>query len=408
MTISEEQAAESRRRRALIASMLGFALDAMDVLLYVFALQTLRAEFGLSNAQAGLVSSVTLITSAIGGIGTGILSDRFGRKRLLIVTILLYSIASAGTAMSHSFWELLFWRGLVGIGLGGEWSAGATLVAESFPAARRQRAISIMQSGWSIGYMLAAVVSGFILPRFGWRVLFLVGLAPALLTVFVRNGVEEPVVWQRRARSRSDFWSIFRPPLASITFRATALASAALLGYWGLFTWVPGFLSAPRSAGGAGVNIFSSSLWIFLMQAGGFAGYISFGFLCERFGRKSVFTTYVIAAAALTLLYGNLPGWGLTDWLLPLGPFVGFFGTGFFSLFGALLAELYPTEVRGAGQGFCYNFGRMLCAAAPWGTGALADSWGIGAALGLNSAFFLLAAVLIRVLPERKDAALSA
>jgi len=389
--------------------MLGFALDAMDVLLYVFALQTLRAEFGMTNAQAGLVSSVTLITSALGGIGTGILSDRFGRKRLLIATILLYSLASAGTALSHSFWELVFWRGMVGIGLGGEWSAGATLVAESFPAARRQRAISIMQSGWSIGYMMAAVVSGFVLPRFGWRVLFLVGLAPALLTIFVRNGVEEPVVWQQQRKEKrgGDFWAIFRPPLGAITFRATALASAALLGYWGLFTWVPGFLSAPVSAGGAGVNIFSSSLWIFVMQAGGFAGYISFGFLCERFGRKQVFTAYVVSAAILTLLYGSLPGWGLTGWLLPLGPLVGFAGTGFFSLFGALLAELYPTEVRGAGQGFCYNFGRMLCAAAPWSIGALADSYGIGAALGLNSAFFLLAAVLIRFLPEHKDASLA-
>ncbi len=351
--------------------------------------------------------SVTLIRSAAGGIGTGILSDRFGRKRLLIVTILLYSIASAGTAFSRSFWELLFWRGLVGIGLGGEWSAGATLVAESWPAARRQRAISIMQSGWSIGYMMAALLSGFILPRFGWRVLFLVGLAPALLTIFVRHGVEEPEVWQRRPKRAGSFWSIFRPPLASVTFRATTLASAALLGYWGLFTWVPGFLSAPQSAGGAGVNIFSSSLWIFLMQAGGFAGYISFGFLCERFGRKQVFSSYVVAAAVLTVLYGSLPAWGLTSWLLPLGPLVGFAGTGFFSLFGALLAELYPTDVRGAGQGFCYNFGRMLCAAAPWGTGALADSYGIGAALGLNSAFFLLAAVLVWALPDKADEALA-
>lgn len=232
------------RNRALLAATLGFTLDAMDVLLYVFALQTLRAEFGLSNAEAGFVSSATLITSAAGGIGTGILSDRYGRKRLLMATILVYSVASAGTAMSRSFAELLFWRALVGIGLGGEWSAGATLVSESWPAAGRQKVIAFMQSGWAIGYMLAALVSGFILPRFGWRVLFLTGLLPALLTIFVRHGVEEPAVWRRRSGTGS-FFDIFRPPLGGVTLRATALATATLLGYWGLFTWVPAFWRLP-------------------------------------------------------------------------------------------------------------------------------------------------------------------
>jgi len=407
---SPTPAERKARNRALLAAMAGFALDAMDVLLYVFALQTLRSEFGMSNADAGLVSSVTLITSAAGGIGAGILADRFGRKRLLIVTILIYSIASAGTALSGSFWQLVFWRAMVGIGLGGEWSAGATLVAETWPVHLRQRAISFMQSGWSIGYMLAAALSGFILPRFGWRVLFLTGLLPALLTVFVRQGVQEPPVWQRRTKEQKQaggFTRIFKAPLGSITLRATALASTTLLGYWGLFTWVPGFLSAPVSAGGAGISMFGTSSWVFLMQAGGFAGYIAFGFLCERFGRRNVFTTYVTAAAILTLVYGNLPAWGLSSWLVWVGPFVGFFGTGFFSLFGALLAEIYPTSVRGAGQGFCYNFGRLLCAAAPWGTGLLADSWGIGAALGLNSGFFLISAFLIRFLPERPEGELA-
>ncbi len=390
----------SNRNRALAAATLGYALDAMDVLLYVFALQTLRAEFHLSNAAAGLVSSVTLITSAAGGIGAGILSDRFGRKSLLMAMVLIYSLASAGTALSHSFAELVFWRAIVGLGLGGQWSAGATLVAETWPAALRQRAVSFMQSGWSIGYMLAAVVTAVVLPRWGWRALFLTGLLPALLTVWIRTSVEEPAVWRDQSRTgRQSFWSIFRPPLGSITFRATAVASATLLGYWGLFTWLPGFLSAPVAAGGAGADVVKTSSWVVVIQAGAFAGYIAFGFLSERFGRRRTFTTYVLAAAVLTLVYGRLPAWGFTNLLLPLGPLVGFFGTGFFSLFGALLAELYPTAVRGAGQGFCYNFGRLLCAAAPWGTGALADNWGIGAALSLNAAFFLASAVLIRTLP---------
>src|SRR3954453_3939293 len=230
MTPAVEPAAAGElaaRRRALAAAMLGFALDAMDVLLYVFALQTLRAEFHLSNAAAGLVSSVTLITSAAGGIGAGILSDRFGRKSLLMAMVLIYSVGSAGTALSHSFADLVFWRAVVGLGLGGQWSAGATLVAETWPAALRQRAVSFMQSGWSIGYMLAAVVSAVVLPRWGWRVLFLTGLLPALLTIWIRTSVEEPAIWREQARTaRPSFWSIFRAPLASTTLRATAVASA--------------------------------------------------------------------------------------------------------------------------------------------------------------------------------------
>jgi MFS family permease len=155
---------------ALWAAMLGFMLDAMDVLLYVFALQSIRAEFGLTNAQAGMVASVTLIASAVGGIGAGILADRIGRRRTLIYTILLYSLASGGAATSQTIAQLVFWRGLVGLGLGGEWSAGAVLVAESWPAKDRAKAIGFMQSGWALGYMLAAGVSAVILPRFGWRV----------------------------------------------------------------------------------------------------------------------------------------------------------------------------------------------------------------------------------------------
>src|SRR5271157_4606205 len=190
------------RWRALLAAMLGFMLDAMDVMLLVFALQSLRHDFGLTNAQAGAISAVTLITSAAGGIAAGFISDKIGRSRTLIGTILIYSFASAGTATAQSLTALLVWRAIVGIGLGGEWSAGATLVSESWPPGTRGRAIGFMQAGWAIGYMLAAVASGLILPVYGWRALFLVGLIPALLTIWIRRSVEEPEVWRRQKRVR--------------------------------------------------------------------------------------------------------------------------------------------------------------------------------------------------------------
>jgi len=392
------------RWMALWAAMFGFMLDAMDVLLYVFALQSIRAEFGLSNAQAGLISSATLIASAAGGIAAGVLSDRIGRRRMLIYTILLYSLASGGAATSRSLDQLIFWRSLVGLGLGGEWSAGAVLVAESWPAKHRAKAIGLMQSGWALGYMLAAGVSAVILPRFGWRMLFLAGLFPALLTLGIRRKVTEPEVWTKRTQ-RAPLRNLFRPPLGRRTLVATALATAVLFAYWGLFTWLPGFLSAPLAEGGAGLGIVRTSGWIFTMQIGSLAGYLAFGFLADRFGRRPAFLLYVIGAAIVTPIYGSLPRWAGAHaeiGLLALGPVVGFLGTGYFSLFGTLLAELFPTSVRGAGQGFCYNFGRALSAFAPCAVGAMADRSGLGSALALNSGFFLLAAVLIFALPETR------
>ena len=395
----------SPRWRALWAAMLGFMLDAMDVLLYVFALQTLRAEFGLSNAAAGLVSSATLISSAVGGFLFGVLADRIGRKRALIYSILLYSLASGGTALARNFQELLLWRTLIGFGLGGEWATGAVLVAESWPAEHRAKAIGLMQSGWALGYILAAGVTALVLPRFGWRALFLTGLLPALLTLAIRRTVTEPPIWSQQ-RDKPGLTALFRPPWARRTFLATVLTTSVLFAYWGLFTWLPGFLSASREAGGAGFSILRTSAWVIPVQLGAFFGYLSFGWMADRMGRRPAFLVYMLGAALLVPVYGGMPRWMgayAETGLLLVGPLVGFLGSGYFSLFGAMLAELYPTALRGAGQGFTYNSGRALSALAPYLIGAAADRTGLGAALALNSGFFLLGALLIFTLPETRQ-----
>lgn len=392
------------RGLALWAAMAGFILDSYDVLLYVFVVQTLRAEFHWSAATAGLVSSATLITSALGGIGAGFLSDRIGRRRTLVLTILIYSIGSGGSALATGLTTLIFWRSIVGFGLGGEWSAGAVLVAESWPPKHRAKAIALMQSGWALGYMLAAASTAFILPRFGWRVLFLTGLFPALLTIWIQRKVKEPPLWKEKTAA-SPWLDLFRPPLARRTFLTTALATCMLFAYWGLNTWLPGFLSAPRSQGGAGLNVLQTSTWIFIMQFGTFLGYATFGWLADWWGRRPAFFVYVVIAAVLTPIYGLTPLWAGPSsefWLLALGPLVGFFGTGFFSLFGTMLSELYPTSIRGSAQGFVYNTGRAASALAPFAIGAIADRRGLGYGLALNSAFFLIGAALIFTLPETR------
>jgi MFS family permease len=213
--------------------------------------------------------------------------------------------------------------------------------------------------------------------------------------------VEEPEIW-RRSRTRGRFLDLFRPPHGRRTLTATTLATAVLFAYWGLFSWLPGFLSAPASEGGAGLDIVRTGGFVFVMQVGTYFGYLTFGWLADRLGRRPAFALYVLAAALLTPLYGMAPGLGGERLLFALGPLVGFFGTGFFALFGAMLAEIYPTSIRGAGQGFVYNFGRGLSALAPYAVGALADRHGLGPALGLNAGFFLVAAGLVFLLPETK------
>jgi MFS family permease len=398
--------------RALHAAFLGWMLDGMDVMLYAFALTSLQREFGLSPAVLGGVASATLVTSAIGGIAAGALADRFGRARVLSWSILVYSLMTAGTATAGGLVSLLVWRALVGFGLGAEWSAGSVLVAETWPAHRRGAAIGFVQSGWAIGYLAAAGLSALLLPAHGWRVLFLAGVLPALLTVWIRRRVEEPEAWRRRREAGVDpggdaglstaerFRTIFRPPLRRNTLVATAMGAVLLFAYWGLFTWIPAYLSSPIERGGAGLGIVKSAAWIAPMQIGAFLGYNLFGLVADRIGRRPAFLFFVLGAAAIVPCYGLASRHPAL--LLALGPLVGFFGHGYFSLFGAMLAELFPAGVRATAQGFCYNTGRALSALAPFGIGAAADRLGFGVALALTSMLYLVGGALIFLLPETR------
>jgi MFS family permease len=385
--------------------MLGWLLDAMDVMLYAFALTAIRTEFSLSAAAAGALASATLLTSAVGGVLFGVLADRFGRARALSWSILAYSVFTALTASARSLPALVFWRSLVGVGLGGEWAAGSVLVAETWPAEHRGKAVGLMQSGWAIGYILAALLASAILPRHGWRVLFAIGVVPALLAWWVRRRVPEPEIWQRAVRGAPGrFGMLVRPPLFRAAAAATMLATVVLFAYWGLFTWIPAYLASPVANGGAGMGVVRSAGWIIPMQMGAFLGYVLFGVLADRFGRRPVFVAFVLGAAVLVPVYGSVALHPAL--LMALGPLVGFFGHGYFSLFGAMLAELFPSPVRATAQGICYNVGRAVSALAPFVIGALADRHGIGSALALTSAFFVAASFLILLLPETRGEAL--
>ncbi len=390
--------------RALAAAKLGWMLDAMDFLLYVMAIGQLKEYFGFNDATAGLLGTVTLVTSAVGGIVFGVVADRAGRTKALMATILIFSVCSLGAATSQTLWQLMAWRILLGFGMGGEWASGAVLVSETWPAHLRTRAISIMQSGWALGYIAAALLAALVLGRMNlgreaWRWLFAIGVLPALLTLWIRRQVKEPEAWAQgkaqRAKAPNAFGVLFGLEFRGTTLLATLLSACVQFANWGLFFWLPGFLARPVEQGGAGMSIVRSAGWIIPVQIGAYIGYNSFGFIAEKLGRRRTFVTYLVTAAILVPLYGQMarsPGI-----LMALGPLLGFVGYGYFSLFGSFLSELFPTHVRATGQGLTYNLGRGMGALAPYTIGYVATlpNVGIGSALALTSAFFLAGAVLI-------------
>jgi MFS family permease len=396
---------DRRAWRALFAAQLGWMLDAMDFLLFTYAVVQIQKEFGLTKATMGILTSVALIASAAGGIAFGRLADRIGRVRAMTWSILIYSFATAGLSTATTLWHLVAWRVLVGLGMGGEWSSGSVLVAETWPKEHRAKAMGIMQSGWAIGALFAAALAALMLDRVGWRALFLVGALPALAAFFIRRNVEEPPLWTDRDRTDVTRWSeMFSPEYRRRTLIATLLASSVLIAFWGVITWLPAFLATPVREGGAGMTLTKSALWLIVVQAGAFLGYISFGWIADRFGRRPAFTFFMLAATALVPLFAF--GARSTASLLILGPLVGYFGHGYFSLFGAMLAELFPTRMRASAQGFCYNAGRLASAAAPFAIGAAAQRHGLGTAIAVDSLFFAVGAVLIWLLPETKGAEL--
>ena len=396
------RSAPASARKALVAASLGWMLDAMDVLLYSFVLDHIRHEFGLSDRTSGLLIALPLVSSALGGALFGWLADRIGRTRALTASITVYSLATAACGLAQSVEQLALFRIVLGLGMGGEWATGAALVAETWPAEHRGKALGLMQSAWAVGYAAAAAVNALVLPVWGWRGVFLAGVAPALLTLWIRRSVDESQVWLDRPVRQVDGRSVGRvldAPLMRLALIVAAMNAATMFAWWGLFTWIPAYLARPAAEGGAGLSLLRSSTWIILMQAGMWLGYASFGFLSDRFGRRRTYVTYLLVAAVLVPLYGATRD---PTTLLLLGPFVAFFGTGYFSGFGAVTAEIFPTAVRATAQGVTYNAGRGLSALAPFTVGALAVHYGLGAAFSITSGAFVLAAVLWIWIPETR------
>lgn len=393
----------SRAERAtFFACFGGWALDAFDFQFYTFVIPTLRKEWNMSAGQAGTLATAALLSSALGGWMAGLLADRIGRVRTLQITILWFAVFTCLSGLARGYWDMFFARGLIGLGFGGEWAAGAVLMGEVVSSRHRGKAVGFVQSGWALGWGAAAILYTVVFSQLpeqtAWRVLFFAGIAPALLVLFIRRNVEEPAVFRaaRASGERGRFLEIFSPQFLRTTVLAALLATGAQGGYYAITTWLPTFLRTERK-----LSVLNTGGYLGVLIFGSLCGYLVGAVLADRIGRRRNFFVFAIGCMVTVLVYTQV---GISDaQMLFLGFPLGFFASGIFSGMGAFLTELFPTRIRGSGQGFTYNFGRGIGALFPSVVGYLSVGMPLGRAIGLFAAsayaVLFVAAVL---LPETR------
>lgn len=407
----------------LFVAWLGWVFDAMDATIYAIVLHPALHELLHSGATGGevtaeqigwyggIVFSIFLIGWAIGGIGFGLAADYFGRTKTLIATILIYAVFTGMAALAQEWWHLAIYRFLTALGVGGEWAAGAAIVAETWPEEKRSRAAGILQSAWAFGFFIAAGCN-LLLKDSGWRMLFLIGMLPAFVALLVRRWVKEPERWvqahEREPQSARDtcrhLVELFRPSLRRDTLVGSTLAFVAVFGVWGATNWAPTLIRAmPDLQGQDSATLTQNvSYAIMALNAGALFGYLGFGPLAERFGRRPVFGLMCLGSLILLPATYFVPH-SYAEVLLLL-PVLGFFSNGIFSGFPIYLPELYPTRLRATGAGFCFNAGRIFASAAPFVTGWLVTT--LGSFNNAASTIALIYLVGLAILPfatETKD-----
>ncbi|MEM5452375.1 MFS transporter [Paraburkholderia guartelaensis] len=402
-------ATRSHALRALVAAVLGYAMDGFDLLMLGFMLPAISVDLHLSGAQAGALVTWTLVGAVMGGIVFGLLSDRYGRVRVLTWTILLFAVFTGMCALARGYGDLLVYRTIAGIGLGGEFGIGMALVAEAWPAQLRARASSYVGLGWQLGVLAAALLTPLLLPLIGWRGMFAIGLLPAVVSFVVRRRVEEPELFIAHAQRMAAAARAERPRALRMlvadarTARASlgvaVLCSVQNFGYYGLMIWLPAYLSKSF-----GYSLTKSGLWTAATVAGMALGIWLFGIAADRFGRRPAFLFYQAGAVVMVFVYAQLS----TPFALLIGgAAMGVFVNGMIGGYGALISELYPTAARATAQNVLFNIGRAVGGFGPLAVGALAARYSFTAALGMLAAIYVLDILAtLFLIPERRGAAL--
>jgi MFS family permease len=390
-------------RRTFWASFGGFGLDGMDILLYSFVIPTLISLWSMSRGDAGLIATVALLVSALGGWIGGIISDRWGRVVTLQVTIAWFSLFTGLSGLTNSFEQLLIVRALQGLGFGAEWAVGAALLGEMVRPEHRGKALGLVQSAWAVGWGAAAIVytiTFYFLPEtWAWRALFFIGVLPGLFVVYLRRYVHESEVFERdhsRHPKAGRFTEIFSAPIVFTTVLAALLATGVQGGYYGVMTWLPTYLKEVRH-----LSVLNTSSYLAVVIVASWLGYVAGAYCSDAFGRRKTFLLFSICCVLTVIAYTFIP---ISDALmLVLGFPLGFFASGTYSGLGAYFSELFPTRLRGAGMGFAYNFGRAVGATFPALVGFLSSRIPLGTAIGIfTTGAYALVVVAILMLPETR------
>jgi MFS family permease len=395
---------DSNAWKALAGSGLGYAMDGFDLLILGFMLRTIASDLGLSQAQAASLVTATLIGAVIGGIGFGMLSDRLGRVRVLTWTIVVFAVFTGLCAFAQGYWDLLFYRTLAGVGLGGEFGIGMALVAEAWPASKRARASSYVGLGWQLGVLTAAIATPLLLPVIGWRGMFAVGVFPAVAAYFIRASLHEPEVFVEKSKDHPKESAlrllVKDRETTKLSLGMIILCSVQNFGYYGVMIWLPNYLSTRF-----GFALTQSATWTCVTLAGMALGIFLFGHIADRIGRRPAFFTYMAGAAVMVLVYSRL-----TDpyQLLVVGAIMGFFVNGMLGGYGALISELFPTSARATAQNVLFNIGRGVGGFGPVVVGAIAAAYSFETAIAMLAALYVLDILAMWLLiPERRGAQLT-
>jgi MFS family permease len=393
----------SSPRNALIASIVGYAIDGFDLLILSFMLPAISIALSLTPTEAGSLVTATLVGAVLGGIIFGILSDSYGRVKVLSWTILLFAVATGLCGLSRGFDDMIAWRSIAGLGLGGEFGIGMTLVAEVWPDQNRARATSYVGLGWQAGALAAAILTPMLLPIIGWRGMFAFGMVPGFVSFVLRRFVPEPEIFLARKKISSPRRSLWLLTADARAVRSSiavlVLCSVQNFGYYGLMIWLPSYLTRTM-----GYSLTKSSLWTAATILGMCAGMVCFGEIADRLGRRPAFVIFQAGAAVMVYAYSQFT---LPTALLFGGAAMGFFANGMIGGYGALIAELFPTEARSTAQNLLFNLGRGVGGLGPLVVGAITTAYSLGSAIAILSVIYVLdIAVTVLLVPETKGSAL--
>ena len=395
---------DGNARKALWGSAIGYAMDGFDLLILGFMLRSIAGDLGLTPTQSASLVTATLVGAVIGGIGFGMLSDRLGRVRVLTWTIVLFAAFTGLCALARGYWDLLLYRTIAGVGLGGEFGIGMALVAEAWPASKRARASSYVGLGWQFGVLVAALLTPTLLPVIGWRGMFTLGLFPAIIAYFIRSSLHEPELFVEKFKGRpkqSALHLLVKDiETTKLSLGMVILCSVQNFGYYGLMIWLPNYLSARF-----GFALTQSALWTCVTLAGMAAGIFLFGNIADRIGRRPAFFSYMFGAAIMVLIYSRLND---PIQLLMAGALMGFFVNGMLGGYGALISELFPTSARATAQNVLFNIGRGVGGFGPVVVGAIASAFSFETAIAMLAALYMLDILAMWFLiPERCGAELT-